>query len=143
MIRRPPRSTRTDTLFPYTTLFRSGTRVRKKGLGWEGRTAEAPSGVGRSIEKGVPRRIDDARIRGRDPGAIGSIVGAVACFRTQHAAIVGARIIVGFGEIILAQQVAPLRFACMADIAIEDVRVANHERPVGSDVEARTHERRV
>src|SRR3546814_1315253 len=32
MIRRPPRSTRTDTLFPYTTLFRSrrlfGTRVQ-------------------------------------------------------------------------------------------------------------------
>src|SRR3546814_9295747 len=25
MIRRPPRSTRTDTLFPYTTLFRSTT----------------------------------------------------------------------------------------------------------------------
>src|SRR3546814_6883145 len=24
MLRRPPRSTRTDTLFPYTTLFRSG-----------------------------------------------------------------------------------------------------------------------
>src|SRR3546814_12629802 len=35
MIRRPPRSTRTDTLFPYTTLFRSGshrTQHRKKGL---------------------------------------------------------------------------------------------------------------
>src|SRR3546814_8629958 len=28
MIRRPPRSTRTDTLFPYTTLFRS---VRHRG----------------------------------------------------------------------------------------------------------------
>src|SRR3546814_9443916 len=28
MIRRPPRSTRTDTLFPYTTLFRS---VRSRG----------------------------------------------------------------------------------------------------------------
>src|SRR3546814_14053350 len=27
MIRRPPRSTRTDTLFPYTTLFRSGYMV--------------------------------------------------------------------------------------------------------------------
>src|SRR3546814_1794268 len=26
MIRRPPRSTRTDTLFPYTTLFRSSTK---------------------------------------------------------------------------------------------------------------------
>src|SRR3546814_11234151 len=28
MIRRPPRSTRTDTLFPYTTLFRSGRQHR-------------------------------------------------------------------------------------------------------------------
>src|SRR3546814_9013904 len=27
MIRRPPRSTRTDTLFPYTTLFRSAERT--------------------------------------------------------------------------------------------------------------------
>src|SRR3546814_15406976 len=27
MIRRPPRSTRTDTLFPYTTLFRSTARA--------------------------------------------------------------------------------------------------------------------
>src|SRR3546814_1258127 len=30
MIRRPPRSTRTDTLFPYTTLFRSRLRPRKR-----------------------------------------------------------------------------------------------------------------
>src|SRR3546814_1646419 len=28
MIRRPPRSTRTDTLFPYTTLFRSVLKAR-------------------------------------------------------------------------------------------------------------------
>src|SRR3546814_8585675 len=28
MIRRPPRSTRTDTLFPYTTLFRSVVELR-------------------------------------------------------------------------------------------------------------------
>src|SRR3546814_4616284 len=34
MIRRPPRSTRTDTLFPYTTLFRSARR----------RCARRPSG---------------------------------------------------------------------------------------------------
>src|SRR3546814_3297413 len=35
MIRRPPRSTRTDTLFPYTTLFRSqmaGTVFEKVGV---------------------------------------------------------------------------------------------------------------
>src|SRR3546814_6753304 len=30
MIRRPPRSTRTDTLFPYTTLFRSGIQPRRQ-----------------------------------------------------------------------------------------------------------------
>src|SRR3546814_16570205 len=30
MIRRPPRSTRTDTLFPYTTLFRSVSGMMKK-----------------------------------------------------------------------------------------------------------------
>src|SRR3546814_4471572 len=42
MIRRPPRSTRTDTLFPYTTLFRSHTKegrmTRPSGLSattWE------------------------------------------------------------------------------------------------------------
>src|SRR3546814_6299647 len=29
MVRRPPRSTRTDTLFPYTTLFRSPTAERE------------------------------------------------------------------------------------------------------------------
>src|SRR3546814_1408871 len=29
MIRRPPRSTRTDTLFPYTTLFRSYAYLKK------------------------------------------------------------------------------------------------------------------
>src|SRR3546814_7812517 len=33
MIRRPPRSTRTDTLFPYTTLFRSCSLHDVKGLG--------------------------------------------------------------------------------------------------------------
>src|SRR3546814_18220996 len=33
MIRRPPRSTRTDTLFPYTTLFRSPLRRAAELLG--------------------------------------------------------------------------------------------------------------
>src|SRR3546814_14172464 len=36
MIRRPPRSTRTDTLFPYTTLFRSQAQTRQvpRAPGW-------------------------------------------------------------------------------------------------------------
>src|SRR3546814_3995990 len=36
MLRRPPRSTRTDTLFPYTTLFRS------QGLAYHGRRLGIP-----------------------------------------------------------------------------------------------------
>src|SRR3546814_4634022 len=39
MIRRPPRSTRTDTLFPYTTLFRSpehADHIRFVGIGAAG-----------------------------------------------------------------------------------------------------------
>src|SRR3546814_14155086 len=39
MIRRPPRSTRTDTLFPYTTLFRSTCPV------WPGQPLTANWGV--------------------------------------------------------------------------------------------------
>src|SRR3546814_10223621 len=47
MIRRPPRSTRTDTLFPYTTLFRS--------------PRQAESGVASAFVSGDPcgnRRVD-------------------------------------------------------------------------------------
>src|SRR3546814_10405836 len=39
MLRRPPRSTRTDTLFPYTTLFRSRSdRCRREARGSADRT---------------------------------------------------------------------------------------------------------
>src|SRR3546814_14139846 len=53
MLRRPPRSTRTDTLFPYTTRFRSGSERSiastlvpylpdRACFGWRIRLAEAP-----------------------------------------------------------------------------------------------------
>src|SRR3546814_11269218 len=52
MIRRPPRSTRTDTLFPYTTLFRShrvdaaltGETQRAAGVAARDRRAVGPFG---------------------------------------------------------------------------------------------------
>src|SRR3546814_19179469 len=46
MIRRPPRSTRTDTLFPYTTLFRSreGERCPEQGSRRARRTRPASAG---------------------------------------------------------------------------------------------------
>src|SRR3546814_13915498 len=56
MIRRPPRSTRTDTLFPYTTLFRSpdrgaaGRAVEGGGLGFGRRAGLHPVVRGRQSE---------------------------------------------------------------------------------------------
>src|SRR3546814_17931083 len=66
MIRRPPRSTRTDTLFPYTTLFRSG-------------------GVGATVDDDtvVPGQLDevavapDARIGLEVGGAVALVVRVV------------------------------------------------------------------
>src|SRR3546814_9405205 len=46
MIRRPPRSTRTDTLFPYTTLFRS-VRVQDQAKPMTGQSVGIDFGVAR------------------------------------------------------------------------------------------------
>src|SRR3546814_19337557 len=57
MIRRPPRSTRTDTLFPYTTLFRSlrvGHRVQaQRSRGVVDVSARAAHGTGITTGKPV------------------------------------------------------------------------------------------
>src|SRR3546814_9396565 len=46
MIRRPPRSTRTDTLFPYTTLFRPGRPPdRRAGSGQRQRRSGRPANL--------------------------------------------------------------------------------------------------
>src|SRR3546814_2973618 len=54
MIRRPPRSTRTDTLFPYTTLFRSAGQAQLSpcpfDAGAEGSPRGEPSAPARSEE---------------------------------------------------------------------------------------------
>src|SRR3546814_15423317 len=60
MIRRPPRSTRTDTLFPYTPLFRSFTRRRLlKGSAQAAAVAAAtalmPPNVQKLLAAGVKR----------------------------------------------------------------------------------------
>src|SRR3546814_15862076 len=55
MIRRPPRSTRTDTLFPYTTLFRSRWH-RRRLLRGHGPSGRAPChGRPRSLSPGGQR----------------------------------------------------------------------------------------
>src|SRR3546814_18237320 len=54
MIRRPPRSTRTDTLFPYTTLFRS---MLRKELSATDRNASL--GLRGAIHYPLNTRVDD------------------------------------------------------------------------------------
>src|SRR3546814_2354166 len=66
MVRRPPRSSRTDTLFPYTTLFRSeceaGARDAAAPPGrtrlGHGSELRSPQGAGRQPRRGrqVPRQ---------------------------------------------------------------------------------------
>src|SRR3546814_10915438 len=56
MIRRPPRSTRTDTLFPYTTLFRAALRSRTSGAGGGGERPELAHRVGQALGIAVERR---------------------------------------------------------------------------------------
>src|SRR3546814_4788950 len=65
MIRRPPRSTRTDTLFPYTTLFRSSRldpAGRSDGLAGSGRYRQTPRRAESVDPCGFGRRGND-----RDP----------------------------------------------------------------------------
>src|SRR3546814_1783664 len=67
MIRRPPRSTRTDTLFPYTTLFRS---LRDRLQGAVPDLAEKGAGVDRErqgrTDPGVDRQPEDRQAEEED-----------------------------------------------------------------------------
>src|SRR3546814_3142988 len=79
MIRRPPRSTRTDTLFPYTTLFRArraafAARAAETSLAWlffDACTAPAPG-----------MTIDEAAIRRNKGRAMSK--GEIGCRSEEH-----------------------------------------------------------
>src|SRR3546814_7917349 len=59
MIRRPPRSTRTDTLFPYTTLFRSNSLFGEAvDQGIAIGCIQSFRGMGDRIESGCDRQFD-------------------------------------------------------------------------------------
>src|SRR3546814_5249535 len=50
MIRRPPRSTRTDTLFPYTTLFRSAHAIIANEILPAFRQGDYPGGIAAGVD---------------------------------------------------------------------------------------------
>src|SRR3546814_12681324 len=87
MIRRPPRSTRTDTLFPYTTLFRSPKvvsrscrSIRSKHIGRRSRHRNNP-GVGpRPIE---PRAVGGVEAHRQPVTALFRLIGENLAARVE------------------------------------------------------------
>src|SRR3546814_7169708 len=67
MLRRPPISTRTDTLFPYTTLFRSARGV--------GQGADGGRGFFRGVDQLLAQRAENAVARGQHPDLAGAGLG--------------------------------------------------------------------
>src|SRR3546814_4359712 len=100
MIRRPPRSTRTDTLFPYTTLFRSVGPDLQQALADSGlaqvlqveaeRLAVGELGVVLALQREVGKELDDvadvddgqegrpALLRRQAPGVVLGLLARVA-----------------------------------------------------------------
>src|SRR3546814_6484079 len=76
MIPRPPRSTRTDTLFPYTTLFRSRARDGSGGQAAAHRHRHARRGNGRAVRAAGGRRRARPHVAG---GACDCAAGDVPC----------------------------------------------------------------
>src|SRR3546814_8246221 len=75
MIRRPPRSTRTDTLFPYTTLFRSPPSPRIRRL-WLPRTLHRRRRRPRPALARLPPRVPAPRSQAR--------AGAIRALRSEE-----------------------------------------------------------
>src|SRR3546814_299060 len=72
MMRRPPRSTRTDTLFPYTTLFRSFRSLERAQAAV--RTANAHQDVTVIVHGGVWTRTEPLVFTAKDGGQNGFAV---------------------------------------------------------------------
>src|SRR3546814_19412317 len=96
MLRRPPRSTRTDTLFPYTTLFRSNLRSGGKCLFDIALVVDGKPfwiiccGQGRRVvaQRSVERRVDVDRTR--IGNSFGSVVSTLIFDRREipHSAFI-------------------------------------------------------
>src|SRR3546814_17924060 len=121
MIRRPPRSTRTDTLFPYTTLFRS-----KSGQHLDADIIITATGLKLAVAGKIPVRVDG------DPVDWSQHFYYKACMfsNVPNFAVV-------FGYLNAS-------WTLRADIVAEYVcRVLNHMRDSNAEVATRSEERRV
>src|SRR3546814_6592019 len=75
MIRRPPRSTRTDTLLPYTTRFRSAARLPDN----------AENTTVAEIERYIAQDLEPAGRRAKSERKVADLENAVVLVRRHHA----------------------------------------------------------
>src|SRR3546814_17250877 len=107
MIRRPPRSTRTDTLFPYSTLFRAGCELVEQPVATAGALARLvrrfPVALMADAPLHGPRSAFDlAKVAGADVFAVKLEQSAGAYAAQQVAAIADAAGIALYGGPMLA-----------------------------------------
>src|SRR3546814_1670823 len=99
MIRRPPRSTRTDTLFPYTTLFRSdlidAQAVQALAHRLGRRIAPAPLGAGDGVADEAIVEVDEHAGSGRGAAADHGAAALVVVDAVQHQVAVGDAVQIG------------------------------------------------
>src|SRR3546814_9970294 len=69
MLRRPPRSTRPDTLFPYTTRFRSGCSRQRVDLVSKLGDGSGSGYIGNGVDVDSVQRITDALVNARLQGS--------------------------------------------------------------------------
>src|SRR3546814_4846345 len=96
MIRRPPRSTRTDTLFPYTTLFRSEdsppldglvpqARRRHDTVGWKAqRYRRPPAGLTIDLDRTAMHLDETLGQREAEPGSLVTAAEVAIDLSTTH-----------------------------------------------------------
>src|SRR3546814_4078284 len=82
MIRRPPRSTRTDTLFPYTTLFRSVPGA--DGVAEPGTDRGHATRRGAAAAPGTAARRDRSEEHTSELQSLMRISYAVFCLKKKH-----------------------------------------------------------
>src|SRR3546814_2792454 len=103
MIRRPPRSTRTDTLFPYTTLFRSLVELVEHGGQAEvaARGLELLDYVGGGAEQDAPPRVDEGMANG---GNCVRLAGPALAEQQQVAAVLDPVVTGGEGQEVRSEE---------------------------------------
>src|SRR3546814_9142573 len=131
MIRRPPRSTRTDTLFPYTTLFRSAERhISRQRRSRQRRSCRRRS-CRRYLESAVRRSLDKFGIPSRK-GAAFSTPELPAVFRSLSASVVNLPRLLNGRQLVLPPGILPQLHPFPLALAVVLRRVDRTSTPLKS-----------